>query len=247
MQLQILDACHIPIQARVLKNDAEAFARRGAAEYQLGNNLAAVVDQTKSLMIEPKDAFALRNRGLAELALRNYAAAVTDERYAIAYGESAASNALAYDAMGDALVLLGRRTEAIDAYQHVLAIDPGNDDARRKIERLQALPGHVSHGVRFAGWVAQLDPSGVQGWTSHYDDTSKGAAPRPAQNDGSRVNLVQATVPAPPRPAPQIVAHQSVQTAREERNARPHQLSPRDPTPAGRPALGAPRPTGVRL
>jgi tetratricopeptide (TPR) repeat protein len=210
--------------------DVEAYSRRGVAEYQLGKYHDAVTDLTSALKIEPSNAFALRNRGLASLALGAYSATVDDERQSIASEAQTANNAIAYDAMGDALVALGRKDEAIDAYQHVLTIDPNDADTKAKIERLRSGTTHPKIGLGLVDIIAAVDPFHM----GRYTDLSKGAPPPPSGVDAKVAFVGPGAAPDPPPTGADRTRQGAASPTRAERAGTIHQQGPRDPTSRGR-------------
>jgi tetratricopeptide (TPR) repeat protein len=110
---------------------ADRFYQRGLLEQQSGHHDLAEKDYGEALAADPAHAGALHGRGVARFALGDLEGALDDFTRATAIRPEFAPSHLC---RGRVLMSLKKAGEAEEAFDRVLALDPGNAEAREAKE-----------------------------------------------------------------------------------------------------------------
>jgi tetratricopeptide (TPR) repeat protein len=97
-----------------MPSSAAVYYRRGLVYFDLGDNLTAVADYTRSIELQPNQKDAYYARALVRLILKNFSGALADIDKSIAFGRDYAP---AYQLKGTICQKLAQRQDAIQAYK----------------------------------------------------------------------------------------------------------------------------------
>lgn len=114
---------------------AEAFNNLGLALTELGEHDEATVAFETAVEIDPELGAGYNNLGYVLYRQENFEAAIEMYKEAIGRHHDTSS---AYTNLGNAYQKLGRTEEAVEAWQHAVEADPGNERAKRYLERFGA-------------------------------------------------------------------------------------------------------------
>ncbi|MBI1212327.1 MAG: tetratricopeptide repeat protein [Alphaproteobacteria bacterium] len=133
---------------------------RGLAYEALGDDDSALRDYNLALKLNPAYAEAYANRGNLNRKFNRHDLAIAD--YEMAIRNAHPRPKYVYVSMGLSLEALGKRTEAIDAYRHALAIDPRYQQAKDRLNDLEERAARqkvmAAHGGR-QSMVASRTPT----------------------------------------------------------------------------------------
>jgi len=134
---------HLPLLEQAISlnpDNYKAWAGRGTAKSQLGDNKGAIDDLTEANKLDPNKDDAWTSLGVVKIALKKYEDAIKD------FDEAIKLNPKNYDALGILGAVkysLGDFAAAISDFRKAIEINPENDAIRRSLQAAEiALASH---------------------------------------------------------------------------------------------------------
>ena len=144
-------------------DEAYAYASRGFARYNLGQNQSAIADYDIAININPNEAVSYYNRGLAKYGLGQYQSAITDYDRAIAINSN---DAMVYVNRGACKYELGQRQAAITDYDKAITIDTNNEQAYYNRGSIQAELRQEQAAIADFDKAIAIDPNFAQAYAN---------------------------------------------------------------------------------